>query len=95
MSITQAELEKISSNLSKLDKKEWEKLLNDINNILQYVEELWEVDTKWVKHTISPLDIESRIREDIKDKKYTSKKDLLNCTNNKVIWDQIAVGNIM
>jgi len=45
MSITQDELNNLTKNLSKLNNTD-EKLLNDVNGILSYIDLLNEVDTK-------------------------------------------------
>jgi Asp-tRNA(Asn)/Glu-tRNA(Gln) amidotransferase C subunit len=44
MSLTQEQIEKLSKNLSKIRLND-EKLANDINEILQYIDLLNEVDT--------------------------------------------------
>jgi glu-tRNAGln amidotransferase C subunit len=44
MSLTQEKIEKLSKNLSKIDLAE-PKLVDDLNNILKYVDLLNEVDT--------------------------------------------------
>jgi Asp-tRNA(Asn)/Glu-tRNA(Gln) amidotransferase C subunit len=56
---------------------------------------LKEVDTSWVKPTISVVEKENILREDIKTEKEISKEELLNCSKRKVINDQIAISNIM
>lgn len=93
MSLTQEQIEKLSKNLSKI-KLDNEKLGQDINGILQYIDLLNEVDTTWIKPTISVIDSENILREDI-EIRTLDPKDLLACSNQKVIANQIAVSNIM
>ncbi len=93
MSLTQEQIEKLSKNLSKI-KLDNEKLGQDINGILKYINLLNEVNTTWVKPTISVIDSENILREDIEIRSIDP-KDLLACSNQKVIANQIAVSNIM
>lgn len=93
MSLTQEQIEKLSKNLSKI-KLDNEKLGQDINGILKYIDLLNEVDTTWVIPTISVIDSENILREDIEIRSIDP-KDLLACSNQKVIANQIAVSNIM
>ncbi|MDD3145032.1 MAG: aspartyl/glutamyl-tRNA amidotransferase subunit C [Candidatus Gracilibacteria bacterium] len=93
MSLTQEQIEKLSKNLSKI-KLDNEKLGQDINGILKYIDLLNEVDTTGVIPTISVIDSENILREDIEIRSIDP-KDLLACSNQKVIANQIAVSNIM
>jgi aspartyl/glutamyl-tRNA(Asn/Gln) amidotransferase C subunit len=52
MSVTQDQIKKIAKNLCKLPSEEV-KLVNDVNDILKYVEMLNEVDTTGVEPTVS------------------------------------------
>ncbi len=94
MSLTQDQIGKLSKNLSKISVDN-EKIAGDINWILKYIELLEEVDTTWIKPTISVVESESRLREDIETDKKVSREDLLWCSKQKVIADQIAIANIM
>ena len=94
MSLTQEQIEKLSKNLSKI-KIEDEKLWEDINEILNYIDLLNEVDTTWVKPTVSVVEKESELREDTQEEKETQVNELLNCSPQKVISNQIAISNIM
>ncbi len=99
MSLTQEQIKKIAQNLSKihLNDDKIEELWNDLNNILKYFELLQEVDTENVNPTYSVITKENNtLREDIieKDKKI-SPQDLLNCSPQDVIANQIAINNIM
>ncbi len=94
MSLTQEQIEKLSKNLSKI-KIEDEKLWEDINEILNYIDLLNEVDTTWVKPTVSVVEKESNLREDTQKEKETQVSELLNCSPQKVISNQIAISNIM
>jgi len=93
MSLTQEQIEKLSKNLSKI-KLDNEKLGQDINGILKYIDLLNEVDTTWIKPTISVVEKENILRDDI-EIRTINPKDLLACSNQKVIANQIAVSNIM
>lgn len=96
MSLTQEQIEKLSRNLSKINLSD-PKLTWDLNNILDYIDQLNKVDTTWVIPTVNVVenDIkESWLREDI-EKREQEPKDLLNCSNQKVIANQIAITDIM
>ncbi len=94
MSLTQEQIEKLSKNLSKISLDD-EKLGNDINEILQYIDLLNEVDTTWVEPTVSVVQKNSSLRKDVETSKETPVKELLDCSNQKVIANQIAIANIM
>jgi aspartyl/glutamyl-tRNA(Asn/Gln) amidotransferase C subunit len=94
MNLTQDQIKKLANNLSKLNIED-AKLSWDINEIIKYIDLLWEVNTNWVKPTISVVDKENIFRKDIKKKKELSRKELLECSNQKIIQDQIAISNIM
>ena len=94
MSLTQEQIEKLLKNLSKIttDNK---KLWDDANEILQYIELLNEVDTTWVVPTISVIQKENTLREDIQKPSISTTDELLACSHQKVINNQIAIGAIM
>lgn len=94
MSLTQEQIEKLSKNLSKINVNSW-KIANDINGILDYIDLLNEVDTTWVIPTVSVIETENILREDIEGSKNITRAELLACSNQKVIADQIAISNIM
>lgn len=94
MSLTQEQIEKLSKNLSKI-KIEDKKLGDDINEILNYIDLLNEVDTTWVKPTVSVVEKDNDLREDKQEEKETQVSELLNCSPQKVISNQIAISNIM
>ncbi len=94
MSVTQEQIEKLSKNLSKINTNS-EKLTSDVNWILKYVELLNEVNTTWIKPTVSVIESENTLRKDIEKKKEISREELLECSNQKIIADQIALTNIM
>jgi aspartyl-tRNA(Asn)/glutamyl-tRNA(Gln) amidotransferase subunit C len=94
MSLTQEQITKISENLTKI-RTEDPKLAEDINNILHYIEMLDEVDTTGVASTVSVVEQAHELRVDEVKEKLTTTKDLLNCSNQKVVANQIAVSNIM
>ncbi|NVP17584.1 Asp-tRNA(Asn)/Glu-tRNA(Gln) amidotransferase subunit GatC [Candidatus Gracilibacteria bacterium] len=93
MSLTQEQIEKLSKNLSKI-RIDNEKLAQDVNGILHYVDLLNEVDTTGVKPTTSVVESENILREDL-EKRELEPKDLLACSKQKVIANQIAISNIM
>ena len=94
MDLTQEQIKKLANNLSKLNIDD-KKLSWDINEIIKYIDLLSEVDTNWVKPTVSVIEKDNIFREDIEIKKQISRDELLNCSNQKVIQNQIAVSNIM
>ena len=93
MSLTQEQIEKLSKNLSKI-RIDNEKLAQDVNWILHYVDLLNEVDTTGIKPTISVVEKENILRDDV-EIRTINPKDLLACSNQKVIANQIAISNIM
>ncbi len=94
MDLTQDQIKNLANNLSKLDFEDT-KLSNDINWIIKYIDLLSEVDTTWVQPTISVVKKENEFRKDTEKQKEISREELLACSNQKVIQDQIAVSNIM
>lgn len=94
MSVTQEQIEKLSKNLSKISVDN-EKITSDINWILSYIELLNKVDTTWVEPTVSVIENKNTLRNDIETSKNVSKEELLNCSNQKIIANQIAITNIM
>lgn len=94
MSLTQEQIEKLSKNLSKITVDN-EKIATWINGILDYIELLNEVDTNWVIPTVSVIESNNILREDIEKEKQANRDDLLACSNQKVIANQIAISNIM
>ncbi|MFK7780422.1 MAG: Asp-tRNA(Asn)/Glu-tRNA(Gln) amidotransferase subunit GatC [Candidatus Gracilibacteria bacterium] len=94
MSVTQEQIEKLSKNLSKIN-VDSKKLTGDVNGILKYMELLNEVDTTGIKPTVSIIESENNLREDIEKPKAISREELLQCSNQKIIADQIALTNIM
>ena len=94
MSVTQDQIKKIATKLCKLPSGE-DKIIGDIQNILTYVEMLEEVDTTWVKPTISVVDQHYDLREDQEIQKFATPDQLLACSPQKVIARQVALGWIM
>lgn len=95
MSITQDQIKKITKNLAKLPNN-WGKIESDLNSILWYIDVLNELDTSWVKPTVSV--IKNKPFSNYKDKKVTRNIEptqLLKCSKNKIIAWQIALWNIM
>jgi aspartyl/glutamyl-tRNA(Asn/Gln) amidotransferase C subunit len=71
------------------------KIGSDINWILEYIDLLNEVDTTWVIPTVSVIESENILREDLSVDKTISRSELLACSKQKIIADQIAITNIM
>ncbi len=94
MSLTQEQIEKLSKDLSKINVDN-KKIGADINWILEYIDLLNEVDTTWIKPTVSVIESENILREDLETKKTISREELLACSKQKIIADQIAITNIM
>lgn len=93
MSLTQEQIKNIA-NLSKLRLKNEEKITGNINDILNYVDQLSEVDTTGVEGTVNVIPNDTPLRKDeIKDSNLTS--ELLGNTNQSVVANQIALQNIM
>lgn len=94
MTLTQEQIKNLSQNLTKI-KNDDPKLAADVNNIIWYIDLLNEVNTDWVEPTVSVVKQENTLRADVETQKETSTKDLLACSPQKVVADQIAVSNIM
>jgi len=95
MSLTQEQIDNISKNLSKLYPKNQNKLIIDINSIVWYINMLDDIDTTWVKPTVSVIYNENILRNDEEIEKITTPKELLSCSKGKIIWNQIALNDIM
>ncbi len=93
MSLTQEQIKKLAENLSKITLNDT-KITKDINSILEYIDLLNKLDTSWVEATVNVVSWENKLRKDSISKKIET-KDLLACSNQKVISDQIAISNIM
>lgn len=95
MTLKQDQIEKLSKKLSKI-RLDNEKLPNSINEIFKYIDLLNEVDTSWIKPTISIVESEKEniLRKDEEERTIAS-SELLKCSGQKIIWEQIAVASIM
>lgn len=94
MSLTQDQIKKLLKNLSKLSVDNEEVITTKVNSIVWYMDLLNEVDTIWVEPTVSVSKKQNILREDIEIREF-SRKEMLNCSNQKIIWDQIAISSIM
>ena len=94
MSLTQEQIEKLSKDLSKVLPQNEKKLIWDVNSIIWYIDILNDIDTTWVKPTVSVIESENTLRKDNISSKST-RKELLSCTNQVVVGDQIALTSIM
>lgn len=94
MSVTQEQIEKLSKKLCKIN-VDTKKITWDVNWILDYMNLLNEVDTTWVIPTVSVIEAENILRDDIELPKKVSREELLACSWQKIIADQIAITNIM
>jgi len=94
MSGKQEQIKKIAEKLSKVP---WTdpKIVNDLESILKYVDMLEEVDTTWVQPTISVVQVWTPLRQDIVTDKSVAPSELLKCSPQKVVSDQIVLPNIM
>ena len=94
MSISQDELQKIAEKLSKIPGDN-PALLWNITDILTYMQLLSEVDTTGVKPTVSVVDSRAKLRDDNLEDQEVWAKDLLSCSAQKVVANQIVLPNIM
>ncbi len=94
MSISQEDLQKISKKLSKIPADN-PKLLQNISDIVEYMDLLAEVDTENVIPTISVVENYALLREDIKIDAPATPDELLACSKQKVVAHQIVLPNIM
>lgn len=94
MSVSQEQIQKIAEKLSKIpgDNK---KLVGNIQDIIWYMDLLEEVDTTWVPATVSVIDNKKPLRPDTEVGKTLQPQDLLNCSDQKVVENQIILPNIM
>lgn len=95
MSLTQEQIEKLLSSLSKLGVKNSEQLTSSVNSIIDYMEILNEVDTENVTPTVSVVQKQNILRKDQLEDKNITPSQLLDCSPQKVIANQIALPNIM
>jgi len=95
MSLTQEQIEKLLGSLSKLWSKNSAELTTSVNSIIDYMEILNEVDTDNIKPTVSVVEKKSTLRPDVEQEKTIQATDLLACSSQKVIANQIAIPNIM
>ena len=94
MRLTQEQIKNISENLSKIPSNN-PKIEQDLNNILKYFDLLKEVNTDNISPTYSVISKNNILRSDILEEKKITRKELLDCSNQQVVADQIAVANIM
>lgn len=94
MTVTQEQIQKIAEKLSKVpgdnDKLTW-----NIQDILWYMDLLNELDTEGVEPTISVVTQWQGLREDTEKAKDPLPEELINCSNQKVVSNQIILPNIM
>ena len=96
MTLTQEEIQKIAENLAKLQPKNVWKLTKSANVIIDYFNLLQEVDTDWVTPTVNVVQKENTLRKDeLKKDEIVTPSELLACSHQKVIANQIALPNIM
>jgi aspartyl-tRNA(Asn)/glutamyl-tRNA(Gln) amidotransferase subunit C len=94
MSITQEQVKNIAKKLAKLKSKNEEKLVANMNSILDYIDLLGEVDTTGVIPTVSVITDNNPLRADIEKREITPAA-LLKTSKQKVIANQIALSDIM
>lgn len=95
MSVTQEEIQKIAEKLAKLSPKNLSWLAQSTNSILWYFELLNEVDTARVRPTVNVVEKHNILRPDIETEKQVTPKELLGCSEQKIVGWQITVANIM
>ncbi len=93
MTVTQEQIEKLSSALSKI-KTDTSKSESGINSILKYIDILNQVDTNGITTTVSSVKKDTVLRKDIEVQNNLASA-LLGCSPQKVIANQIALSNIM
>lgn len=94
MSVSQEQIQKIAEKLSKIPGDNT-KLTGDIKGILSYMDLLQELDTSGVVPTVSVVQKENVLRPDILKDKDPTPTEMLQCSKQKVIGNQIAITNIM
>ncbi len=94
MTLTQEQIKKISKNLSKIDTQGMQ-IEKDLNDILDYFKLIDEIDTKDVEPTYCVISKENKLREDEISQDKINRKELLECSEEEIISDQIAISNIM
>ncbi len=94
MSLTQEQIKKIVSNLSKVSLKDEKKALKNMNKILGYMDLLQEVGTENVEPTISVINKKNILRKDFVENKNNA-LELLKSSGQKIINNSIAIPNIM
>lgn len=95
MSLTQEQVEKLLASLSKLSLENSASFTKSINSIITYMDILNEVDTTWVTPTVSSVVSENILREDAHIMSPIAAKQLLDCSGQSIIAQQIALPNIM
>jgi len=95
MNITQEQIEIISKKLAKLNPRNEEKLVSSMNSILSYIDLLNEIDTKNVVPTVSVIIKKNNSFKIDLEKRDINTSDLLKCSKQKIISNQIAVADIM
>ena len=95
MILTQEQVEKLLRWLSKLSVEDSAKFTQDINAIIGYMKILDEVDTTDVIPTVSVVQKQNILRPDMQQAKTIHPHELLECSHQKIIADQISINNIM
>ena len=78
----------------KLTEKETQKFAPQLENIVQFFEQLQEVKTKDIAETSQTTGLENMWRED-KINLCSYEKELIDCSPQKVIDGQICIPNIL
>lgn len=95
MSITQEQIEKIANSLWKIRPQDTSKLLYSINSILEYVDILNEIDTSWIEWVVNVISKKENILRGDFIKRNIKPIDLLKCSNQKIVANQIAISWII
>jgi aspartyl-tRNA(Asn)/glutamyl-tRNA(Gln) amidotransferase subunit C len=66
-----------------VSEKETEKFFRDLNQILEYVEQLGEVDREGMRETFHPIPQETPLRQDSGKASFTQNEALMKAPDNK------------
>lgn len=91
MQLTQEQIKKLR-RMTKLSEEKIQEMWWSLGEILDYMEELNQVNTEGLDWVVNVIDKYNPLREDdIKEKN----QDILSNSKQKVVWNQIVIDNIM
>lgn len=91
MELNQEQIKKLR-RMTKLSEEKIREMGWSLWEILDYMEELNEVDTEWLSGVVNVIDKYNPLREDEIKQKW---ENILSNTKQKVVWNQIVIDNIM